>query len=407
MSENLSDRLRNGWAGRHSIELQLYRSEEVAWAYKRFAIPGGPHCAAEAKCGEYILQLWLPNGISGEMEIQSLEALLQKNRTALKFLIGHPLRGALRQENRRRIQEATESPLVSVSGIDQLYETVWVPSDQIWPVVAVWACERDDASVRGLITNVSEVPAITPGTESVTCHSWPCLISMISDVVEAAIAGRQFSLPSGDSGQEDESSGDSGEAEQGHGDAGEPAEIDDVLEEKREGPSALAEVDKTPSDSGEKTESFGDSGQTDKDSIDSRQEVENSGEFGEADKIDDSKEKPTLGDVAAISTGPELKEAEQIEQFKNKILLPSWDLPHSTISFEGIVVRQFGAKVGESVKRILSAFEEEHWPEHILDPITGPNEDKSQVTEALRTINRGLSRLSFHVNGEYIVWRRK
>jgi hypothetical protein len=62
--------------------------------------------------------------------------------------------------------------------------------------------------------------------------------------------------------------------------------------------------------------------------------------------------------------------------------------------------------IASSVVKILDAFEEEGWPDHILDPLSPPQSqrtaqraDSLQLRDTVQSLNRGLTAIRFFADG--------
>lgn len=88
---------------------------------------------------------------------------------------------------------------------------------------------------------------------------------------------------------------------------------------------------------------------------------------------------------------------------------PSWNRDALELSFEGEVVRRI-ERPDRAVNliRLLNAFEEDGWPSRIDDPLPFTT-DTQRIHKMVNSLNRGLTRISFHADGtcEGIRWQRK
>jgi hypothetical protein len=83
-------------------------------------------------------------------------------------------------------------------------------------------------------------------------------------------------------------------------------------------------------------------------------------------------------------------------------LKPHWDPVRRVLSLGHRIVKQFHVPAGNQ-EDILSAFQEEGWPEHIDDPLTGNHgvEPKTRLNNAIYRLNRNqmMRLIRFHGNG--------
>ena len=89
--------------------------------------------------------------------------------------------------------------------------------------------------------------------------------------------------------------------------------------------------------------------------------------------------------------------------------LPCWDSYCRVLSFEGRTVKQFKFPAINQ-EQVLSVFQEEHWPQRILDPLAPlPGLDvKRRLSDTIKCLNRGhiypLLRFRGDGTGEGIFW---
>jgi hypothetical protein len=88
---------------------------------------------------------------------------------------------------------------------------------------------------------------------------------------------------------------------------------------------------------------------------------------------------------------------------------PSWDSDRKQLRFEGCVIKQFKWAAANQ-ETVLTAFEEEHWPTRIDDPLPLIlNQDpKARLHDTIKCLNRNhrrrLIRFSGDGTGEGVVW---
>lgn len=86
---------------------------------------------------------------------------------------------------------------------------------------------------------------------------------------------------------------------------------------------------------------------------------------------------------------------------------PNWNHETGELHFSGKRVRRVGYPGrATNVVAILDAFEEQGWPNRIDDPLPGGT-DKQRLREAVRNLNRELTRIRFRADGSGtgIVWQ--
>jgi hypothetical protein len=95
---------------------------------------------------------------------------------------------------------------------------------------------------------------------------------------------------------------------------------------------------------------------------------------------------------------------------EEEIVVPSWDVDRRELRYAGTLVKQFRMP-SPNQEHILMAFEEEHWPPRINDPLP-PNpmtEPKQRLRETIRSLNRNqkehLIRFMGDGTGEGVIWR--
>lgn len=97
----------------------------------------------------------------------------------------------------------------------------------------------------------------------------------------------------------------------------------------------------------------------------------------------------------------QIGEQEQAPELPPK---PVWDAAKRELRYRGRVVRSIrGESVSKNISSILDAFQEDGWPAripHSLDVSVTPQ----PVHDAVRSLNRNLSEIRFHVDGDYIYW---
>ena len=94
-----------------------------------------------------------------------------------------------------------------------------------------------------------------------------------------------------------------------------------------------------------------------------------------------------------------------IQTFERSLETPSWDSDKGELTFAGRVVRKV-APQATNLRPILSSFEEEGWPDRILDPLpAGP--DPQRLRDAIGDLNRGLFEIRFAADGtgQRVEWK--
>jgi hypothetical protein len=81
---------------------------------------------------------------------------------------------------------------------------------------------------------------------------------------------------------------------------------------------------------------------------------------------------------------------------------PHWDPARRELSLGDRIVKQFQVPASNQ-ELILSAFQEEGWPEHIDDPLTGNHgiDPRTRLNDAIYRLNRSQRKplIRFHTNG--------
>lgn len=93
-------------------------------------------------------------------------------------------------------------------------------------------------------------------------------------------------------------------------------------------------------------------------------------------------------------------------------LLPRWDVELRELSVDGQLVKRFNS-LAPNQEAILTAFEEDGWPQHIFDPLTvNPQQSqpaKRRLNDAVKGLNRyqknRLIRFSTDGTGEGVRWQ--
>lgn len=88
--------------------------------------------------------------------------------------------------------------------------------------------------------------------------------------------------------------------------------------------------------------------------------------------------------------------------------VPQWNSELRTLLFGGEIVKQFKQPAGHQVT-VLAAFEEEHWPPRIDDPLYGPGEPKKRRNETIYELNQnhrtpGILRFRGDGTSQGIIW---
>jgi hypothetical protein len=86
--------------------------------------------------------------------------------------------------------------------------------------------------------------------------------------------------------------------------------------------------------------------------------------------------------------------------------LPDWDASAGELSLGGEVIRHVSPQA-KNVRKILNVFQEDHWKNHIDNPLPG-GALSSTLRETVRTLNKGLSGIKFFCAGDAkgVQWQR-
>ncbi len=100
---------------------------------------------------------------------------------------------------------------------------------------------------------------------------------------------------------------------------------------------------------------------------------------------------------------------QDVEPVQPATAQPHWDLKLRRLMYEGKLIKHFRCPA-QNQETILSAFQEEGWPERISDPIP-PNEEtdsKQRLHDAIRSLNRNqtnsLIKFRGDGTGEGVLW---
>jgi hypothetical protein len=99
-------------------------------------------------------------------------------------------------------------------------------------------------------------------------------------------------------------------------------------------------------------------------------------------------------------------ELEAISSGKRSPPSPSWNKDKRELHFgEKLARRVPRPKQAKNVARVLDAFEEQHWPPRIDDPLPG-GRDSNRLNRTITVLNSGLRLIRFHADGtaEGISW---
>jgi hypothetical protein len=89
--------------------------------------------------------------------------------------------------------------------------------------------------------------------------------------------------------------------------------------------------------------------------------------------------------------------------------LPHWDAMAQVLCFAGLVVKRFGYS-SPNQEAVLEAFEEEHWPRRIDDPLRPLSgvDSKQRLRDTIRTLNAKQENLLIRFRsggtGEHVIW---
>lgn len=303
----LSDRLRDGWAGMPPLEVDVFRCEQAAEGYRRTLWPGGKSGHGVFQFGELFFVPYDNPECRRRNALERLEELLQVNSTAISLLAGQPLTGARVRQNQWRTENGqVDCQDPDATQIDNVMDYVWTPTAILWPGVMAWACQIADPAVQLLLQRLPDRWDTAAGESPLLSRSWPCVVTMIADVIEFRI-----------------------------------------------GMGAESRVAPTP----------------------------------------------PAGQILSHSGGQPLSNVA--EGHRGAPGTPFWDADTRTLWFDGQKLQTFAAQIGEATRAILSAFQEENWPEHVLNPTT----NRSKAEQAIKTLNAGINKITFHIDGDLI--RRK
>jgi hypothetical protein len=86
--------------------------------------------------------------------------------------------------------------------------------------------------------------------------------------------------------------------------------------------------------------------------------------------------------------------------------LPDWDASAGKLSLGGEVIRPVSPQA-KNVRKILNAFQEDHWKSRIDNPLPGGANSRT-LRETVRTLNEGLSGIKFFSDGSAtgVRWQR-
>lgn len=104
-------------------------------------------------------------------------------------------------------------------------------------------------------------------------------------------------------------------------------------------------------------------------------------------------------------------ESREMKSLNSNHVTPVWDAERRELLVNGDVVKQF-KWTAENQETILAAFEEEHWPVHIDDPLPPrPEQDsKRRLSDTIKCLNRKQKRPLIHFRGdgtgEGVIWER-
>lgn len=91
--------------------------------------------------------------------------------------------------------------------------------------------------------------------------------------------------------------------------------------------------------------------------------------------------------------------------------IPHWNPARRELTLGGMVIKRFRQRAGNQ-ERVLMAFEEEGWPQKVLDPLppNGETHPKRRLQDTVyhlnrHHINKGLIRFEMDGTGEAVLWR--
>ena len=119
------------------------------------------------------------------------------------------------------------------------------------------------------------------------------------------------------------------------------------------------------------------------------------------------------GDVSGNVTVPELRvrrfESTELAEAVSAGILPRWDVAGRVLCLAGRVVKRYRYS-SPNQEAVLTAFEEEHWPRRIDDPLRPieGQDSKQRLRDTIRTLNAKQENvlIRFHSGGtgEHVIW---
>ena len=92
------------------------------------------------------------------------------------------------------------------------------------------------------------------------------------------------------------------------------------------------------------------------------------------------------------------------ERARRDLTKPVWDGETGELWYRGQMVGRI-KRAGTEIMKILATFQDDDWPRRIDDPLD-PSPETRKLSQAVYSLNKGLSQIKFRVSGEGIIWDR-
>jgi hypothetical protein len=99
---------------------------------------------------------------------------------------------------------------------------------------------------------------------------------------------------------------------------------------------------------------------------------------------------------------------EHLDDQLSEAIQPNWNPTTGRLCWGNRTIRQYRrGSIAKNVTAILNVFEEEGWPEHVLDPMPG-GKDSQRLHDTVRTLNKDLKVIRFRScgDGTGVTWER-